>query len=173
MAIKFRSTASFGGQVKPAVSYSKILWHVKETLQYGWKYFVGKIHRIFSPRFSCIATRYLCWLLPEISGGWIRNDYNSNGAQNGSEILAVCGMLCAIHHVITVTGDWKRCITRIFIICTFYQTLFDSKSRRIRCVCLAASMGDINLGIFVGKPKRKMRFEILTTVKKPFCFFPL
>jgi hypothetical protein len=65
-------------------------------------------------------------------------------------------MLCDIHHVIiTVTGDWKSCITRIFIICTFYQTLFDSKSRRIRCVCLAASMGDINLGIFVGSLKGK------------------
>jgi len=35
---------------------------------------VGKIHGYFSSSFSCFATRCLCWLLSECSGGWIRND---------------------------------------------------------------------------------------------------
>jgi hypothetical protein len=76
MAITIHSTPSFRGEVKLLVPCHKILGHIKEPYKYEKRYFVGKIHSNFSPRISCIATRCLCWLLPDSFGGWIWNDKN-------------------------------------------------------------------------------------------------
>jgi hypothetical protein len=67
--IKIRSTTFFGEKVKPSVPCRKILRHVKEPYSYEKRYFVSKIYGNFSPSFSCVATRYFCWLLPESFGG--------------------------------------------------------------------------------------------------------
>jgi hypothetical protein len=77
-AMKIRSTTSFGIEVKPSVPCRKILQHAKDS--YSMKeILVCKMHGHFSPSFSCFPTRCLCSLLPENSGGWIRNDHNSDG----------------------------------------------------------------------------------------------
>jgi hypothetical protein len=73
MTIKTLRMTSFGGEVTPAVPSRKILGNVKEPYKYENKYFVGKIHGYFSPRFSCLVTRCLCWLLPYSSGLRIRS----------------------------------------------------------------------------------------------------
>jgi hypothetical protein len=67
--IKIRSTTSFGGEIKPSASCRKILWYGEE--HWGvWKgYFVGKMHSHFSLSFSLFTIKYLCWYLPESSGG--------------------------------------------------------------------------------------------------------
>jgi hypothetical protein len=89
MGDKIHSTTSFEGEVKLSVACRKSLRHVKEPCGVGKRYFVGKIHR-FSRQVSYFATRYLYWLLPEISGGRVRNDYNR------SVMVAVHGTPCTI-----------------------------------------------------------------------------
>jgi hypothetical protein len=59
---------------------------------------LGKIHGHFSHSFSCFSTR----LLPESSGGWIRNDYNSRWGsciESMKNAVGTCGRLkvSAVH----------------------------------------------------------------------------
>jgi hypothetical protein len=51
MAIKIRSTTSFGGEVKPSAPCRNILWHIKNPAVFE-EIPVGKIHGHFSPSFS-------------------------------------------------------------------------------------------------------------------------
>jgi hypothetical protein len=48
MAIKIRSTTSFGGGVKPSVPCRKILRHVKNPYRYEKRYSVGNILKFLS-----------------------------------------------------------------------------------------------------------------------------
>jgi hypothetical protein len=72
-AIKVRSTTSFGQEVKPAVPCRKILRHVKDPYKVWKEILRMQNSAIFSLSFSWFAAGYLCWLLPESSGGWLRN----------------------------------------------------------------------------------------------------
>jgi hypothetical protein len=54
----------------------------------------GKIQGHFSLTLSCFATSCLCWLLPENSGGRIRNDYNLDGDAVDSNDRSVWDALC-------------------------------------------------------------------------------
>jgi hypothetical protein len=63
-AIQIRSTTSFGGEVKPAISCRLILRNVK--VPYSMKEVMeGKIYGHLLPSLSCFATRRLYWLLPD------------------------------------------------------------------------------------------------------------
>jgi hypothetical protein len=75
-ADKMCSMTFFRWEVKPSISCRKILWHVKEPYRHENRYFISKIQGHFSPSFSCFATRCICWLLPESSGIWIKDDQN-------------------------------------------------------------------------------------------------
>jgi hypothetical protein len=68
MAIKIRSTPSFGGKVKLKAPCRKILWHIENQLQIRKKNFVNRIYHSLRP-LPLLATRWL----PESSGGWIRS----------------------------------------------------------------------------------------------------
>jgi hypothetical protein len=94
MATKIRNTTSFGGEVKPSVPCR--VQQVKDPYNCENGFFVGKIYAHFSPSLSCFATRCLCWLLSERIGGWIRNNEDSDGEHNISEMVAVLGTPCAI-----------------------------------------------------------------------------
>jgi hypothetical protein len=65
MAIKIRSTASLGGEVKPSVP-CKILWHVKNPT--SMKEIVRRQNAaaISLPIFSCFATRCLLVIAAEL-----------------------------------------------------------------------------------------------------------
>jgi hypothetical protein len=113
MAIKIHSTTSFGGEVKLSVPRSSILWHVKEPYRYKKRYLVGKIHGHFSPSFSCFTTRCLCWLLPDSSGGWIRNDQNSRRGCTIDQKWSQCLGHVVQYHPVTVThAEW--CSVHVF-----------------------------------------------------------
>jgi hypothetical protein len=93
-AIKVRSTTSFGGEVKQSVPGRKILRNSKNP--YSMKeILVGKINGYFSRSFYCFATKYLCWILLNTYGGWIRNDQNSDEeAQQINNGRSVWDALC-------------------------------------------------------------------------------
>jgi hypothetical protein len=77
-AVKICSTTSSRGKIKPAIPCRKILRHVKDP--YSMKgTLVGKIHGHLSQDSPAFATRCVYWLLPESSGAWFKDDYNSDG----------------------------------------------------------------------------------------------
>jgi hypothetical protein len=59
-AIKFRSTTSFGEEVKPSVP-CKSLRHVEEPYEYERDTSYAKYSGHFSPGSSCFATTFICW----------------------------------------------------------------------------------------------------------------
>jgi hypothetical protein len=67
-AIKTRSSTSLKGKEKPTFPCRNILRRVKDPYRIR-EILRRKIQRHFSLSFSCFTTRYLCWLLPESSGG--------------------------------------------------------------------------------------------------------
>jgi hypothetical protein len=73
-AIKFCSTASFEGEVKPLASCRKTLRHVTDPCGVLQRYFADKIKGLFREVSSCFATMCLYWHFPESSVGWIRKD---------------------------------------------------------------------------------------------------
>jgi hypothetical protein len=97
-AIKTHSTTSFWRELKPSALCCKILWHVKDPCGVWQRYFAGKINEYFSLSLSlCFATRSLYWYLRESLGGWIMNDYNSDGDTTiDQKMPAVHGTPCTI-----------------------------------------------------------------------------
>jgi hypothetical protein len=78
----------------PIFPCREILRHAKDPCSMK-EMLVGKIHRHFSLTFSCFATRCVCWLLLENTGGGIRNDQNSGReAKSISNGCSVWDALC-------------------------------------------------------------------------------
>jgi hypothetical protein len=93
-AIKIRSTTSFGRNIKPSRrSHVVRFYGMLKSLQVLKRYFVEKIEGHFSSRFSCFATRCLCWSLAVSSGGLLRNDKKLD---EEAEVIAVLETPCAI-----------------------------------------------------------------------------
>jgi hypothetical protein len=88
---KICSTTSFGREVKPSVPCRKILRHVKQFYGYERGTSQAKFTVISRQVSPCFGTRYV---LPEGSGVWIRNYYNSDGE-------------C------TVYRKWEQCMGRL------------------------------------------------------------
>jgi hypothetical protein len=67
--------------------------------------FVSKIHGHFSPSFLWFATRCLCWYLPQSSGGWNSDDYNSDAQQIRK--WSQCMGHFVRYHLVKVSSNWK------------------------------------------------------------------
>jgi hypothetical protein len=65
-----------------------------------------------SPSFPCFAISCVCWLLPAGSGGWIRNDQNSDDERTiGQKMVALLGTPCAISPPLVAVSNimWTFC----------------------------------------------------------------
>jgi hypothetical protein len=71
--IKIRSTPSFGEEVKPSATCSKILQHIKITCKNEQKYFARPNSSFFSPVPPACYQMTLLVGFPEYSGGRIRS----------------------------------------------------------------------------------------------------
>jgi hypothetical protein len=93
-AIKIRSATYFGGELKTAVQCRKILWHAKDF--YNMKgMLVVKIHRHFSPIFSCFATGCLLVTAREV-WGFDQELLQLTWISNRLIMVAVYGTPCTI-----------------------------------------------------------------------------
>jgi hypothetical protein len=89
MAIKIRSTTSFGGVAKPSAPSRKILIRVKERYEYEKRYFVGKIHVHFRQVFTALTLGVSAGYYPRSlvdESGMIRLQM---GTRSRSEMVAV------------------------------------------------------------------------------------
>jgi hypothetical protein len=87
-AIKFCSTTSFGGKLKPSIPCHKILWHVKDP--YSMKKILCRWHS------RTFLVRCLCWLLQRALVGGLGMIISQMRKHNRSVMVTVCGMPCAI-----------------------------------------------------------------------------
>jgi hypothetical protein len=73
-AIKISSTPSFVGEVKPSAPCRKIFTACYRTLRSMKENISSANFTAISPEVSPDSLSYVCWYLPESSGGRIRND---------------------------------------------------------------------------------------------------
>jgi hypothetical protein len=102
---------SLTGEVKLVVPCCQIIRHVTDTYSTK-KILVGKIHRTFSPRFSCFQLRVsagYCQTAMVSESGMFKTQ---TGKYNRSAVVAVWGTPCAIAHV-TVTVLWNPVLTTL------------------------------------------------------------
>jgi hypothetical protein len=75
------------GGIKPLAWWRKILRHVKSTCGVWQRYITGKINGHFFTSFLLASIVGVNAGICQSFGGWIRNDYNSNGEAIQSRIL--------------------------------------------------------------------------------------
>jgi hypothetical protein len=68
-AIKIRSTTSFGGEVKSPPHIVRLHGMLKMPAEYNRDTSLANLTDISRQVSPCFTTRYLCWYLPESSGG--------------------------------------------------------------------------------------------------------
>jgi hypothetical protein len=93
MAIKIRSTPSFGREVNPEAPCHKILWHVEESCVAWLRYYISRIQGHFSQPPLATAICLWCSQRALVDGSGILE--LRWGCTIGHKMAAVTGTLCS------------------------------------------------------------------------------